>query len=256
MGATGVADVSARPLVLLHAFPLTSTMFDEQHRLLGDECRLITPDLRGFGGSPLGDEEPSIDVYADDLVAEFDRQGIDRAVIGGVSIGGYITMSLLRRHPARVAAVVLADTRATADTAPAAANRHRIADRVIADDSVQILVDELVPRLVGSTTHQQRPDVLVRVTDVVLSASPVAVAWAQRAMAARPDSRDVLAQASVPALVLVGAEDELTPPADAQAIAEVMSGAQLVIVPRAGHVSPVEVPADFAAAVRHFVQSL
>jgi pimeloyl-ACP methyl ester carboxylesterase len=231
-------------------------MFDEQHRLLGDECRLITPDLRGFGAGPFGEDEPSIEAYADDVVTELDRRGIDQAVVGGVSFGGYITMSLLRRHPERVAAMVLAGTKATADAVEAAANRHRIADQVIADDSVQILVDELVPRLVGSTTHEQRPEVLERVTDLVLSASPAAVAWAQRAMAARADSRRVLAQASVPALVLVGAEDELTPTADAQAIVEVMPHAQLVIVPRAGHVSPMEVPAEFAAAVRNFVQSL
>jgi pimeloyl-ACP methyl ester carboxylesterase len=251
-----VADTSARPLVLLHAFPLSSTMFDEQHRLLGDECRLITPDLRGFGAAPLPNDEPSIDAYADDVVAELDRRGIDQAVVGGVSIGGYITMSLLRRHPERVAALVLADTKATADTAEAAANRHRIADQVIADDSVQVLVDELVPRLVGSTTHQQRPEVLARVTDVVLSASPVAVAWAQRAMAARPDSRDVLAHASGPALMLVGAEDEVTPTADARAMVEGTPDAQLVILPGAGHLSPLETPEAFATAVRIFLQEL
>ena len=96
-------------------------------------------------------------MYADDVVAELDRWGIDQAVVGGVSLGGYIVMSMLRRYPSRIAAVVLADTKAAADTADAAANRHRMADRVLNDGSTQVLVDALVPRLVGTTTHAQRP---------------------------------------------------------------------------------------------------
>jgi pimeloyl-ACP methyl ester carboxylesterase len=243
----------ALTLVLLHAFPLSSQMLAEQHGLLGDDVRLLTPDLRGFGAAALGTDSPSIDVYADDVVAELDRQGIDRAVVGGVSIGGYIVMSLLRRHPQRVAAVVLADTKASSDTTEAAANRHRIAERVLAEDSTQILLDELVPRLVGKTTHERRPAVFARVTDMVRSAPPAAVAWAQRAMAARPDSSDVLASASVPALVLVGAEDEVTPESDARAMVDGMPDARLVVLAEAGHLSPLEVPEAFATAVREFL---
>jgi pimeloyl-ACP methyl ester carboxylesterase len=216
---------------------------------------LIAPDLRGFGATPLGDDEPSVDVYADDVVAELDRRGIDQAVVGGVSLGGYIVMSMLRRYPSRIAAVVLADTKAAADTADAAANRNRMADRVLNDGSTQVLVDELVPRLVGTTTHAQRRDVLARVTQLVRSASPASVAWAQRAMAARPDSSDVLAQASVPVLVLVGAEDEITPENDARAMVERMSAARLVVLPEAGHLSPMETPTAFASAVSAFMTS-
>jgi pimeloyl-ACP methyl ester carboxylesterase len=216
---------------------------------------LIAPDLRGFGATPLSDDEPSVDVYADDVVAELDRRGIDQAVVGGVSLGGYIVMSMLRRYPTRVAAVVLADTKAAADTAEAAANRLRIADQVVAEGSARVLVDELAPRLVGSTTRSRRPDVLARVTELVRSASPAAVAWAQRAMAARPDSSDVLAQASLPALVLVGAEDEITPENDARAMVERMSAARLVVLPEAGHLSPMETPTAFASAVSAFMTS-
>jgi pimeloyl-ACP methyl ester carboxylesterase len=249
-----MAQASTRPLILLHAFPLSSKMLDEQHRLLGVDYQLITPDLRGFGTSQLGTDAPSIDAYADDVIGELDRRDIDRAVVGGVSIGGYITMSLLRRHPQRVAAVVLADTKASADTREAAAHRHRIADRVVEEDSTQVLVDELVPRLVGKTTHARRPDLVVEVTDVVRAAAPGAVAWAQRAMAARPDFRDVLSGAELPALVLVGAEDEITPEADARAIVETMANARLVVVPEAGHLTPLEAPQAFADAVRDFLQ--
>jgi pimeloyl-ACP methyl ester carboxylesterase len=219
------------------------------------DAALITPDLRGFGGTPLGNDEPSVDVYADDVVAELDRSGIDQAVVGGVSLGGYIVMSMLRRYPSRIAAVVLADTKAAADTADAAANRLRIADRVVADGSSHVLVDELVPRLVGTTTHAQRHDVLARVTELVQSASPTAVAWAQRAMAARPDSSDVLAGTSAPALVLVGAEDVITPESDARAIVDGMPNARLLVLPEAGHLSPMETPTAFASAVRSFMSS-
>jgi pimeloyl-ACP methyl ester carboxylesterase len=246
-----VALSSGTPLVLLHAFPLSSAMWADVGGLL--DVSLITPDLRGFGGAPLGGDDPSIDVYADDVVAELDRRGVGQAVLGGVSLGGYIVMSLLRRHPSRVAAVVLADTKADADTAEAAANRHRIADRVLADGSTRVLEEELVPRLVGSTTHAERADVLARVTALVQAASPAAVAWAQRAMAARPDSNDTLARAAVPALVLVGAEDAITPESDARALAERIAAARLVIVPEAGHLSPLEAPAAFADAVRGFL---
>ena len=229
-------------------------MWADVHALL--DVPLIAPDLRGFGATPLGDDEPSVDVYADDVVAELDRRGIDQAVVGGVSLGGYIVMSMLRRYPTRIAAVVLADTKAAADTADAAANRLRIADRVVADGSSHVLVDELAPRLVGTTTHAQRRDVLARVTELVQSASPAAVAWAQRAMAARPDSSDVLAGASVPALVLVGAEDVITPESDARAIVDGMPNARLVVLPEAGHLSPLETPGAFASAVGEFVAAL
>lgn len=226
-------------------------MWADVHALLDDA--LIAPDLRGFGATPLGDDEPSVDVYADDVVAELDLLGIDQAVVGGVSLGGYIVMSMLRRCPSRIAAVVLADTKAAADTADAAANRLRIADRVVADGSSHVLVDELVPRLVGTTTRSRRPDVLARVTELVQSASPAAVAWAQRAMAARPDSSDVIAGASVPALVLVGTEDAITPESDARAIVDGMPNARLVLLPEAGHLSPMETPGAFASAVRDFM---
>ena len=225
-------------------------MWADVHALL--DVPLIAPDLRGFGATPLGNDEPSVDVYADDVVAELDRRGIDQAVVGGVSLGGYIVMSMLRRYPSRIAAVVLADTKAAADTADAAANRLRIADRVVADGSSHVLVDELVPRLVGTTTRSRRPDVLARVTELVQSASPAAVAWAQRAMAARPDSSDVIAGASVPALVLVGTEDAITPESDARAIVDGMPNARLVVLPEAGHLSPMETPDAFAASVRDF----
>ncbi|MBB2909959.1 pimeloyl-ACP methyl ester carboxylesterase [Streptosporangium becharense] len=243
------------PVVLLHAFPLSSAMWLAQREGLSAVCKVITPDLRGFGGSALGDDEPSVDVMADDVVRLLDREGVDRAVVGGLSMGGYVTMALCRRHPDRVRGVILADTKAEADPEAARANRERIAAAVL-DSGTSVLVDEVLPALVGRTTAQRRAMVFGRVRGLVQSAPPGAVAWAQRAMAARPDSFDTLRGLKVPVLVIVGEEDELTPPAVAEAMVEAVPDGRLAVIGKAGHLSAVEQPEAFNRAVSGFIAEL
>jgi pimeloyl-ACP methyl ester carboxylesterase len=252
---------SGLPVVLLHAFPLSSQMFVEQRTVLGKQCRVITPDQRGFGGSPLrGDPaslgRPSLDICADDLMRVLDRLGVEKAVVGGVSMGGYVAMAFLRRHPERVRALILADTKASADTESAAANRLRIADAVEAARSSEPLFDEVMPKLLGETTVAKRPEVVDTVRAAIRQAQPAAVAWAQRAMATRRDSAELLRTANVPALVLVGEEDQLTTRDDAEALAGAMPEARLVTLPEAGHLSPIEDPVAFNAAVGDFLSDL
>ena len=151
------------PVVLLHAFPLSSAMWLGQREGLSGVCRVITPDLRGFGGSPLGDEEPSLAVMADDVAETLDAEGIERAVIGGQSMGGYVTMEFCRRYPERVLGVILADTKASADPPAARENRERIAREVTANGT-GILLEEMLPGLVGPTTRERRPMVALRPT--------------------------------------------------------------------------------------------
>jgi pimeloyl-ACP methyl ester carboxylesterase len=244
------------PLVLLHAFPLSSAMWLDQRDGLAGVCRVITPDQRGFGGSPLGDDPPSLDVAADDVAELLDRLDLEQVVLGGLSMGGYVAMALLRRHPERISAVVLADTKANADQDAARANRERIAAAVESDDASTVLVDEVLPTLLGSTTVASRPLVSGRVRGLVQAAPPAAVAWAQRAMAARPDSFDALRAFDRPALVIVGAEDVLAPPPDAQAMADALPQSRLVVVPEAGHLTNVETPEAFNAAVGGFLTEL
>ncbi|MBG0821233.1 alpha/beta fold hydrolase [Planomonospora sp. ID91781] len=241
------------PVVLLHAFPMSSTMWLAQREGLAATCKVITPDLRGFGGSPLGDDEPSVDVMADDVVRLLDEEGIDRAVVGGQSMGGYVTMALCRRHPDRLLGAVLADTKATADSEAARAGRERIAAAVL-ERGTSVLVDEVLPGLVGSTTRQRRAMVFGRVRGLVQSAPPAAVAWAQRAMAARPDSFGTLRGLKVPALVIVGEEDGLSPPSDAEAMAEAVPDGRLTVIEKAGHLSAVEQPEAFNRAVAAFLR--
>ncbi|MER7359155.1 alpha/beta fold hydrolase [Nonomuraea dietziae] len=242
------------PVVLLHAFPLSSAMWLAQREGLSASCQVITPDLRGFGGSRLGDDEPSIDLMADDVAALLDQEGIERAVVGGQSMGGYVTMAFCRRHPDRVAGVILADTKASQDTEQARENRERIARQVLADGT-GVLVEEVLPGLLGQTTKERRAMVFGRVRGLVQSAPPGAVAWAQRAMAARPDSFDTLAALKAPALVIVGEEDQLTTRDDAEAMLRAVPDGRLTVVERAGHLSAVEQPEAFNAAVASFISS-
>ncbi|WP_055507521.1 alpha/beta fold hydrolase [Nonomuraea pusilla] len=242
------------PVVLLHAFPLSSAMWLAQREGLSRSCRVITPDLRGFGGSRLGEDDPSIDLMADDVAALLDAEGVDRAVVGGLSMGGYVTMAFCRRHPDRVLGVILADTKATPDPPAARENRERIA-RAALDGGSDVLVREVLPTLVGPTTKERRAMVFGRVKGLVQAAPPAAVAWAQRAMAARPDSLPTLAALKAPALVLVGEEDELAPRGDAEAMAQAAPEGRLEVIPKAGHLSAVEQPEAFNAAVTAFLSS-
>lgn len=250
---------SGLPVVLLHAFPLCSQMWDAQREALAGNYRVITPDQRGFGRSALGSDPPDLDVVADDIAALLDGKGIESAVIGGLSMGGYVAMALLRRHPHRIRGLILADTKAPADAEPARANRERIAAAVESADSAfvaELLTAEMLPGLVGSTTVSSRPVILARVRDMLAAAPGAAVAWASRAMAARPDSFDTLRAVPVPALVIVGAQDALSPPAEAEQMASVIPAARLVEIPAAGHLSAIETPEPFNEAVTSYLAQL
>ncbi|GAA4909574.1 pimeloyl-ACP methyl ester carboxylesterase [Nonomuraea thailandensis] len=240
--------------MLLHAFPLSSAMWLAQREGLARVCRVITPDLRGFGGSRLGEDEPSVDLMADDVARLLDEEGIDRAVVGGLSMGGYVTMAFCRRHPDRVLGVILADTKAGADPPAARDNRERIAQAVVSGGS-EVLVTEVLPALIGRTTRERRAMVFGRVKGLVQSAPPGAVAWAQRAMAARPDSFETLSGLKVPLLIIVGEEDELSPPSDAEAMAQAVPEGKVEIIPKAGHLSAVEQPEAFNTAVIRFLKA-
>lgn len=244
------------PVVLLHAFPLSSAMWLAQREELARDFRVITPDQRGFGGSPLGEDEPSLDRVVEDVIALLDAKGLDRVVLGGLSMGGYVAMALLRSHPDRVSALVLADTRATADPEEGRRKRLSMAETLEASPDSDIVLTDVLPGLLGATTQAERPMVVGRVKGLAEAAPAAAVAWAQRAMAARPDSFDVLRAVTVPTLIVVGEEDGLTPVADSEAMAAAMPGARLSVLAGAGHLSAVEIPDQFNAVVREFLSSL
>ena len=235
------------PLVLLHAFPLDSRMFDPVREALAAKTRLLTPDLRGFGaGAALGEPlpEPSVALLADDVVAGLDDLGIDRAIFGGVSMGGYVAMSVLRRHPERVAGLLLVDTRSGADDAAALERRRAAAER--ADNGDIAAGSAAITPLVAQGSDPALTGWLAGIADGVPAAT---VGWAQRAMAARPDSTELLAGTGFPVLVVVGENDAVTPPAAARQMAAAAPEAELVELAGVGHLSPAEDPAGFADAV-------
>ncbi|MBM7772665.1 pimeloyl-ACP methyl ester carboxylesterase [Actinokineospora baliensis] len=236
------------PLLLFHAFPLDSRMWDGVRAELSAHVRLITPDQRGFGRAPLGEAVPSLDVVAADAIALLDSLAIERVVVGGCSMGGYVAMALLRHAPKRVAGLLLVDTKAPADTEEAAANRLAMAERAEREGIVPWLADTMLPVLGGTAVHGQ-------VRGWLEEQSPKSVAWTQRAMAARPDSRDTLRGVTVDTLVVHGDADGLMPVSLGEEMAELARGS-LVVLPGVGHLPPVEAPEAFAAAVVPWLASL
>ena len=252
-----VLDVGEGPvLVLLHAFPCDGSMWLPQATALAaDGWRVLVPDLPGFGSSTLPDAAPGLDVVADAVLGLLDRRGIDRAVVGGVSLGGYVTMALLRSRPELVAAAILCDTKATADATAARENRERLAWAVTETPAEcgRVLEEAVLPGLVGDTTRAERPEVVDRVRGWLHQAPPATVAWYQRAMAARPDSIPVLEASTASTLIVWGDEDTLSPRAEQDIMLSALVDGDLVVVPRAGHLSNVEAPDAVTAALRRFL---
>ncbi|MEU7023895.1 alpha/beta hydrolase [Streptomyces sp. NPDC046203] len=229
-------------VVLLHALALDSGMWRETAAALTARGRRVLPfDQRGFGGTPLGEDPPSLDTVADDVVRTLDREGIDRAVLAGCSMGGYVALAVLRRHPHRVSALALFNTRAAADTPETAAGRLAFAERIVRADLRESLIAATTPLLVGTTTRASRPGLVASLLDTVRGADPAAVAWAQRAIAARPDERPAT-PVGVPAVVVAGAEDGLVGLAESRETAAALGAGDPVVVADAGHLLPMERP--------------
>jgi pimeloyl-ACP methyl ester carboxylesterase len=241
-------------VVLLHAFPLNATLWRPQVERAPTGWRFITPDLPGFGGSWLPPAR-TVDQMAREVLNVLDEQGIERAVIGGMSMGGYVTLALHRLAPERFSAMILADTRATADSEDQRAARRRMIDSV-REQGPSAVADEMLPRLLGATSHRTRPDLAVRVREMIEGNSRDAIAGAVEAMMGRPDSRPMLGYVSVPTLILCGDEDVLTPPADSDALHAAIRGSRLATIEQAGHLSNIEAPDRFSLALNSFLGEL
>ncbi len=243
------------PLVFIHAFALNQTMWQEQVAALKNQYRCITLDLRGFGHSDVVDEPSLMNQMASDVRQLMKALSIDKAVLIGLSMGGYIALAFYRNYPEMVGALVLADTRATADADEAKANRLLSAEKALREGSVAI-ADETTPKLLGDTTIKTNPDLVKLVHSIQAENSPIGIAAAQRGMAARADSTDLLSQINCPVLVLVGSEDKLTPPREAEVIHQGIRNSQLRVIENSGHLSNMEKPDEFNKALVEFLQSL
>lgn len=248
----------APAVVLLHAFPLDSRLWDDVVDAVADAgWDVVVPDLRGFGESAYGadgpDDEPSLTWMARDVLGILDRVGVNSAVVVGLSLGGYVAMELVRQDPSRIAALALVDTKASADGDDARANRLRVAEQVLEAGSTAALARAMLPGLLGETTRTRRPDVVERVRGWIEEADPAGVAWAQRAMAARPDSHADLEALTVPVLVLWGDEDSLAPRGEQESMVAALRDCRFVEVPGCGHLSAVEAPEAVTAALAAFL---
>jgi 3-oxoadipate enol-lactonase len=239
-------------LLLLHAFPLNARMWEGQLVLAETGWHVIAPQLRGFGGATDDPPVSSVDDYAGDVIDLLDSLHIKQAVIGGLSMGGYVAFALLRLAARYVQGLVLADTRATADTPEGVEGRRRML-QLVQDKGPTAIADEMIPKLLGPTTLSRRPTVVDTVRSLALASSSDAIAGALRAMMTRPDSTPLLASVHVPTLIIVGDEDAVTPPAASEEMHRAIAGSQLVRIAEAGHLSNLERPDQFNTALTAFL---
>jgi pimeloyl-ACP methyl ester carboxylesterase len=244
------------PLVLLHAFPLDGRMWAPQVEALAGTYQVIVPDLRGFGAArDQAVEDAGMDLLADDLLRLLDERGLDRVVLGGLSLGGYVALAFLRHHPDRVSGLVLLDTKATADGDQARADRLKMAERVLAEGN-DFVPEVMLPKLLGETTREHRPEVVSRVAALIREQTPQAIAGAQRGMAARADTTDVLGSIKIPTLVITGEDDAVTGPEVGRDLAAGIPGARVLLVEEAGHLVNLEQPEIVNEALLDFLAPL
>jgi pimeloyl-ACP methyl ester carboxylesterase len=247
-------DGSGLPLLLIHAVPLNAAIWQPQRRDLSNHLRVISYSLPGFGRGGTFVPDTSIDDCADQAVELLDELNVGQAVVAGCSMGGYITLAMYRRHPSRVLGMILANTRAGADSPEAAANRFAQAEAIRAG-GLDAFLAGMRAKLLGASTMKSAPDILRLLDDMLGTATVEGAAGMLEAMARREDSSTLLASATVPVCLITGEEDTLIPPDEAVRMRELQPAAALHVLPASGHLSCLERPVLFNAAVESFLAS-
>lgn len=242
------------PVLLLHAFPLSSAMWEPQIESLRDRFRFIAPDLTGFGGSDAPEDGYSMEKWAGEVQGLLDELALDSVVLVGLSMGGYLAFECLRRFPERFSALVLADTKAEADP-PEGIEKRTKQQGMVRDGQRDELIGALVGALLGEPTTSKKPDVVEKVK-TLMDNPPAGFIGALEAMKNRPDSTGELAGVKVPTLIIVGENDGVTPPDASRKMHEHISGSTLVVIPEAGHLSNLEAPEAFNGALAEFLGGL
>jgi 3-oxoadipate enol-lactonase len=245
---TGVGQ----PVVLLHGYPFNRSLWNEQVTALSNSYRVITPDLRGHGESEATPGAATMNRMAQDVALLLDQLEIPRAVIGGLSMGGYVALAFYKQFPSRVRALVLADTRAQADTEEGKQTRHQQAEKALAEGMAGI-ADGMLPKLLTPDTVSKRPELVKRVRDMMLKTKPEGAAGALLGMAERDDNTPLLSQISCPTLILVGQDDPITPVTDSEKMHREIAGSRLVVLENAAHVSNLERTEQFNEELVRFL---
>lgn len=248
------------PVLLVHGFPLDHTMWNAQIEALAPHCRVIAPDLRGFGQSPLGAADPqhgiSMEQNADELIELLDALGITESIVLiGFSMGGYIAWQFVRKYADRLCALIQCDTRAAADTDEGRAGRLKMAEKIAEWGSARV-AEMMGPKLFSAHGLETKPQLMTELRRVVSRTAPAGIAAAQRGMAARPDVTALLPTIQVPTLVLVGADDVISTSPEMRSIAAAIPEATFVEIPAAGHMTTMENPAAVNDALITFLKEL
>ncbi len=252
MSYRDLGDGPGDPLVLLHAFPLNGKMFEPQITAFSDDRRVVAPDYPGFGRSPRTPAQPDMRYYAEGLGDLLDRLHLERVVLGGVSMGGYVAFECMRLFPERISALVLANTRPEPDPAETREARNEMALSV-ARDGIEVLVELQMERLLAPESLQDE-GLVEKVRSIILENSPDGAVAALGAMRERPDSRPLLGEIDVPTLVVGGEEDGISSPEVMGTMAAKIPGARHLTIPNAGHLSNLEAPDEFNAALSDFLK--
>src|SRR5262245_42715289 len=239
-------------LVLIHAFPLSARMWERQLGHADAGWRVLAPQLRGFDGGEGDPAAQSMDDYAGDVIDLLDGLHVREAVIGGLSMGGYVAFAMFRHAPRYFRGLILADTRPQADT-PAAVQARTEMLALVRDKGTSAVADQMLPRLLGETTRRERIDVVERTRTLMLANRPEAIAGAIVALRDRADSTAVLETIHCPTLIVVGDEDALTPPELSEGMQQAIPGSELVVIPQAGHLANLERPEEFNRALARFL---
>ena len=243
------------PVVLLHPFPASHEFWQPLAQTLATHYRLILPDLRGHGEAEVGEGPATMEKHAADIARVMDHADVGRAPLIGVSIGGYVLFEFWRKNRGRVAALGLCNTKAPADNAEARAGRLQAANDVL-ERGTEPFFESMIPRLLGKTTRETRPDLVDGALRMMRQMSPADVAEVQRGMAERPDSVDTLKTINVPTLLVTGDEDIMTGVNEAELMHQHIAGSQLKVIPKAGHYSPWERSDSVSILLRQFLDGL
>lgn len=241
-------------VVLLHPFPLNHSFWKSVADQLSTRYRVITPDLRGHGDSELGEGPATMEKMATDLARLCREERIIKAFFVGVSIGGYVLFEFWRRYREQVAALVLANTRAAAETGESRANRLALAEKVLREGTAGF-IEDMLPKLMSPPTITNRPDIVDSARRMMQKMSPQDIAGVQQGMADRPDSIATLKTINVPALIITGADDSV-PRSEAELMQQHISGSRLTVISRAGHYAALEQPEEFGRLLRSFLDEL
>lgn len=246
---------SGTPLLLIHGFPLSARIWREQLVALSGSFRVIAPDLRGFGKSEFPAGDCTMDDYADDLIGLLDRLGIEKAVVCGMSMGGYVLFNLLERYPTRVAAACFMVTRAGSDDSDGRKRRKLLAGEVLAKGAT-VVAAAFSKVLFAPQTATDRPELVADVMEIMLTAQPAGLAGGLLAMRERRDYRGGLGDCKLPTLVIGAADDMAMPPEESRQLAAEIPGSELHIIPAAGHMVMLEQPAEVNRLLHKFMTAL